>query len=106
MAALDTEIGAERLLDLLQEMEAAHGRLRETHWGPRTLDLDLLVYGDRESDDPRLTLPHPGVGERAFVLVPLVEIAPDLDIPGLGPVAALCDALPERARRALTKLGS
>ncbi len=63
-------------------------------WGPRVIDLDLLVYGEERSADPELTLPHPGVAERHFVLQPWREIAPDFLVPGLGRVAALAARLP------------
>ncbi len=72
------------LLDRLQELEQAAGRIRTVHWGPRTLDLDLLLYGDRAIDTPRLQVPHPGLRDRAFFLVPLVEIAPDWIDPPTG----------------------
>jgi len=63
------------------------------HWGPRIIDLDLLAHGCERSSDQRLTLPHPGIVERNFVLYPLAEIAPDLDLPGLGRVADLAAVL-------------
>jgi len=95
VAGLDTGLAAEALLDALQAIERAHGRVRgAVRWGPRTLDLDLLLYGDRCRDDPRLTLPHPGLHRRAFVLYPLREIAPGLVIPGCGPVEALAACCP------------
>jgi 2-amino-4-hydroxy-6-hydroxymethyldihydropteridine diphosphokinase len=80
---------APTLLDALFEIEARFGRQRSIRNAPRTLDLDLLLYGDELSDDPQLTLPHPRLHERAFVLAPLAEIAPQLVIPGRGPVAEL-----------------
>lgn len=90
VAALDTALAPEALLDALQALEAQHGRARDgQRWGPRTLDLDLLLYGDRQLTTPRLTMPHPGLPQRAFVLYPLAEIAPDLQVPGLGSVQAL-----------------
>jgi 2-amino-4-hydroxy-6-hydroxymethyldihydropteridine diphosphokinase len=96
VAALLTLHGPEALLELLNGIEKRHGRDRAgPKWGPRTLDLDLLVYGDRELSTERLVLPHPGAHERCFVLVPLAEIAPDVRIPGHGRVAKLaqaCDA--------------
>ncbi len=83
-AHLRTALSARDLLDALLAIESAHGRDRaaEARWGPRTLDLDILVYADRSIDEDGLTIPHPRLHERAFVLVPLVEIAPDLTIPG------------------------
>ena len=89
VASLLTGLGPEDLLDQLQAIEAAQGRVRAEHWGPRTLDLDILLYGDRTIDSPRLRVPHPGIAERAFVLVPLHDIAPALNIPGAGPLAQL-----------------
>jgi 2-amino-4-hydroxy-6-hydroxymethyldihydropteridine diphosphokinase len=83
-ALLETRLSPLQLLDELQSLENHHERVRQEHWGPRTLDLDLLLYGNLEMTHPRLTLPHPGMGERCFVLVPMAEIAPpSLRIPGL-----------------------
>ena len=83
------------LLSSLQSVERQHGRDRahEQRWGPRTLDLDLLAIADIIFDSPALQVPHPRLADRAFVLVPWVEIAPDLALPGLGRIADLCDAL-------------
>jgi 2-amino-4-hydroxy-6-hydroxymethyldihydropteridine diphosphokinase len=78
VAALETTLAPLELLDGLQAIEQAHGRERPYRNAPRTLDLDLLLYGDQVLDTPRLTLPHPRLGERAFVLRPLLEIAPGL----------------------------
>lgn len=80
---------ATTLLDALFGIEARFGRSRSVKDAPRTLDLDLLLYGDAVSDDPQLTLPHPRLHQRAFVLAPLAEIAPLLVIPGRGRVADL-----------------
>jgi 2-amino-4-hydroxy-6-hydroxymethyldihydropteridine diphosphokinase len=82
VAALDTELDPESLLDLLLAVESAHGRVRDVRWGPRTLDLDLLWFEGVVRDDPRLTLPHPRAHEREFVLRPLCDLAPDLPIRG------------------------
>ncbi|HEY6513814.1 MAG TPA: 2-amino-4-hydroxy-6-hydroxymethyldihydropteridine diphosphokinase [Burkholderiaceae bacterium] len=84
---LDTALPADALLSALQTIESRHGRQRSTLNAPRTLDLDLLLYGTQRSDDPQLTLPHPRLHQRAFVLKPLLEIAPALEAPGLGPLA-------------------
>ncbi len=87
-----TSFGAPSAPTLLEELfgiEARFGRLRSVKNAPRTLDLDLLLYGAEVSDDPQLTLPHPRLHERAFVLAPLAEIAPQLLIPGRGRVADL-----------------
>lgn len=78
VAALDTALAPLELLDALQAIELAHGRESPFRNAPRTLDLDLLLYGDLSLATPRLTLPHPRLGERAFVLQPLLEIAPEL----------------------------
>lgn len=78
VVALDTALAPLALLDALQAIEQAHGRERPYRNAPRTLDLDLLLYGDVVLESPRLTLPHPRLGERAFVLRPLLEIEPAL----------------------------
>ena len=96
VAALDTLLGADALLDELFAIEARFGRRRDFHHAPRTLDLDLLLYGAEVRGTPRLTLPHPRMHERAFVLLPLVEIAPEAVIPGRGPAAALLDGVREQ----------
>jgi len=82
VAALDTELGPDPLLDVLLAVEAAHGRVRDVRWGPRTLDLDLVWFEGVVRDDPRLTLPHPRAHEREFVLRPLCDLAPDLLLHG------------------------
>jgi 2-amino-4-hydroxy-6-hydroxymethyldihydropteridine diphosphokinase len=91
VAAVDTTLSARELLALLLEIERRFGRDREAvpAQGPRTLDLDLLLYGDSRMDEPGLEVPHPRLHERAFVLEPLAELAPGLRIPGRGPVEAL-----------------
>jgi len=81
VAALDTALAPLDLLDALQAVEQVAGRERLRHWGERTLDLDLLLYGDAQIRHPRLTVPHPHMTERAFVLVPLAALAPDLQLP-------------------------
>ena len=96
VAALETALSPRELLDLLLATELAFGRARGAdvpRWGPRTLDLDLLLYADRVLDEPGLCLPHPRLHERAFVLVPLAEIAPSLLVPGRGRVADLLAAV-------------
>ncbi|MDX9766752.1 MAG: 2-amino-4-hydroxy-6-hydroxymethyldihydropteridine diphosphokinase [Ectothiorhodospiraceae bacterium] len=94
VAALTTGLEPRALLEMLFEIERRHGRERLQRWGPRTLDLDLLLYDDRMIDEAGLVVPHPGLPQRAFVLYPLFEIAPELDVPGFGPLAALVDACP------------
>ena len=93
VAMLETGLAPEELLDALLDLEARFGRVRRDRNGPRTLDLDLLLYNDIELDLPRLILPHPRLHLRAFVLHPLAEIAPDLAIPGRGSVAAWLPAV-------------
>lgn len=93
VAALDTQLSADDLLDELFAIEARFGRQRAFHHAPRTLDLDLLLYGSETRSTARLTLPHPRMHERAFVLLPLVEIAPEAVIPGHGPAAALLEGV-------------
>lgn len=89
-AQLETVLEPGLLLDALLQIERAAGRERDgTRWGPRVLDLDILVYGERRIAEPGLHVPHPHLPERAFVLVPLAEIAPDLQVPGRGRVADL-----------------
>ena len=84
VAALDTALDPEALLGELQAIEARHGRSRSFPNAPRSLDLDLLLYGEAEQRTARLTLPHPRMHERAFVLKPLVELEPAIAIPGRG----------------------
>jgi 2-amino-4-hydroxy-6-hydroxymethyldihydropteridine diphosphokinase len=90
VAGVLTTLDSYALLGRLRAIEAALGRPeRHEKWGPRVIDLDLLVYGRERRGDAGLTLPHPGVVERNFVLYPLADIAPDLEVPGLGRVAEL-----------------
>jgi 2-amino-4-hydroxy-6-hydroxymethyldihydropteridine diphosphokinase len=101
VAALDTRLTAEALLEELFAIEARFGRKRDFHHAPRTLDLDLLLYGAETRATPSLVLPHPRMHERAFVLLPLTEIAPDATIPGQGRAADWLEACREQK---LTKL--
>jgi 2-amino-4-hydroxy-6-hydroxymethyldihydropteridine diphosphokinase len=78
---LETALSPETLLDHLQQLEQAHGRVRLRHWGPRTLDLDLLLYGNETISTPRLTVPHPRLAERDFVLRPMLDIDPKATLP-------------------------
>ncbi len=89
--ALDTSLSPRALLELLLEIERSLGRVRGERWGPRTVDLDLLVYGDERVDEDGLHVPHPRLHERRFALEPLAELDPELEIPGLGSVSALLD---------------
>jgi 2-amino-4-hydroxy-6-hydroxymethyldihydropteridine diphosphokinase len=95
VAALDTSLAPLDLLDALQRIEAAAGRVRGRRWGPRTLDLDLLLYGGRQLDLPRLTVPHPGIASRAFVLWPLADLCgEDFRLPGGEDIGTLKRACP------------
>lgn len=89
VAEVLTTLSPEGLLDALLAIEQRHGRVREFTNAPRTLDLDVLIYGEIQSSTSRLTLPHPRAHQRAFVLMPLLEIAPDCVIPGRGPAREL-----------------
>jgi 2-amino-4-hydroxy-6-hydroxymethyldihydropteridine diphosphokinase len=90
VAEVETELAPRPLLDRLLAIERELGRLRlGPRWGPRTIDLDLLVLGGAVVDEPGLELPHPRLHERLFVLEPLAELAPDLDVPGRGRVSEL-----------------
>lgn len=91
VAAVDTTLTPLALLDALFELEARFGRSRSLPNAPRTLDLDLLLHGDERMDEARLTLPHARMHERAFVLAPLAEIAPNCEIPGHGTVTELLE---------------
>ena len=101
VAGLITQLDPTALHQNLHAIEMAMGRPeRHEHWGPRIIDLDLLVYGRERRSEPALTLPHPGIVERNFVLYPLADIAPDLEVPGLGRVSELKDRLaPEGLHR-------
>jgi 2-amino-4-hydroxy-6-hydroxymethyldihydropteridine diphosphokinase len=101
VAQIDTSLDAHALLAALQAIETAHGRERPYRNAPRTLDLDLLLYGDETIATLELSVPHPRMHERAFVLAPLCEIAPDALIPGRGPAAGF---LPRVADQAIARL--
>jgi 2-amino-4-hydroxy-6-hydroxymethyldihydropteridine diphosphokinase len=102
VACIDTSFDPYELLKALQDIEQAHGRERPYRNAPRTLDLDLLLYGDQQIATDTLTVPHPRMHERGFVLAPLAEVNPDLVIPGLGPIH---DYLPLVASQAVEKIG-
>jgi 2-amino-4-hydroxy-6-hydroxymethyldihydropteridine diphosphokinase len=92
--ALDTELAPRELLSLLLAVERRLGRVRDgSRWGPRTIDLDLLLYGSEVVDEPGLSVPHPRLAERRFALEPLAELAPELVVPGSGTVKDLLAAL-------------
>ncbi len=105
VAVVETGLPVETLLEQLQAVEGAHGRRRDgTRWGPRTLDLDILLYGNLRSNSPGLVLPHPGLHKRNFVLYPLLEIAaPDLHIPGRGSLGELVRDCPKEDIRRLSE---
>ena len=93
VAALETGLGPREMLDALLAIEAGHGRVRTFPNAPRTLDLDVLLYGEVQINEDGLTIPHPRMHERAFVLVPLAEIAPRALVPGRGVVGELLRAV-------------
>ncbi len=86
---IKTQLSPLALLDELQRIEKRQGRVRNVRWGARTLDLDILLYAENVIDHPRLTVPHPEIQNRAFVLCPLAEITPQIEIPGFGPILEL-----------------
>ena len=86
---IETEMEPTELLNYLQAIENRHGRVRAEHWGPRTIDLDILMFGNEIIQNDRLTVPHPQITKRSFVIVPLAEIAPDVVIPEKGLVSEL-----------------
>ena len=92
---IETRLDPHELLDRLQQIEHDQGRERTQHWGPRTIDLDILMFDNLQMSDERLTLPHPGIGQRAFVLHPLSSIDDSLDIPGHGMLRELIKRCPE-----------
>lgn len=102
VAKLETAQAPQALLAALLDIETRLGRKRDTgRWGPRVIDLDLLVFGDCVIDEPDLKLPHPYLAERAFVLVPLNDLAPDLTVPGVGRVDECLAALDDKVRQSV-----
>ena len=93
VALVTTRLAPQVLLGLLHAIEEERGRERSERWGDRTLDLDLIAYGDVRSDDPHVLLPHPRAAERLFVLEPWLSLDPDAELPGIGRVADLIEAL-------------
>lgn len=91
VAIVNSDLEPAEVLTRLQAMESQSGRVRDVRWGPRTLDLDVIVADDVVSDDPKLTIPHPRAHERAFVLMPWLEIDPLATIPGIGEVRTIVD---------------
>ena len=95
VAKIETQLEPYELLDHLQQIERAQHRKREQRWGPRTIDLDMLIFDDLQLDTERLTLPHPGLHNRAFVLYPLLYIDDALEIPGHGMLSKLVKRCPQ-----------
>ena len=93
VVAINTSLEPEVLLDALQAIENAHGRTRSLRWGPRTLDLDIILFGNRNMASPRLTVPHYQMQVRNFVLCPLLDVAPGLVLPNGQPLTALVEKL-------------
>ncbi|MFH8657167.1 2-amino-4-hydroxy-6-hydroxymethyldihydropteridine diphosphokinase [Streptomyces afghaniensis] len=93
VVVLKTTLPPSSLLERAHAVEEAFHRVRDEHWGPRTLDVDIVSYADVISDDPQLTLPHPRAHERAFVLAPWHDLDPEAQLPGRGPVAGLLDSV-------------
>ena len=91
VVAIETKLKPKKLLEELRAIETAHGRVRLSKWGSRTLDIDIITYGTLIKDTKLLTLPHPRAHERAFVLVPWVQIQPDAVLPGHGRIADLAE---------------
>lgn len=105
VAKIKTNLSALQLLDALQEIENAHGRVREAErWGPRTLDLDLLLFADEIITSQRLTVPHSELSKREFVLYPLYEIAPELAVPGQCSLQDLLDKCPQRTLQRMEEI--
>ncbi len=101
VAQIKTQLEPIPLLRALQAIEHDHRRVRLERWGPRTLDLDLLVYADQKINEPDLIVPHIMIAERPFVLYPLAEITPDIKIPGLAPMSEL---LEQSSKQGLSKI--
>lgn len=100
VAVIDTELEPRELLEAVIEIERRHGRIRRERWGPRTLDVDILVYEGRSVDEPGLNVPHPHIADRRFVLEPLSEVWPDAQIsPGLVASAAMGRVLEQEVVR-------
>ena len=103
VSMFDTRLEPHALLDALQRIEQAHGRVRkEERWGPRTLDLDILLYGEHHIEDERLTVPHYGMKQREFVLYPLADLAPGLILPCGTPLVQLLQQCPANSMTRLS----
>jgi len=104
VAEVETSLPPEELLRVCLDIENRLGRVRIIRWGPRTVDLDLLLYGERAIDRPQLTVPHPRLHERAFVLVPLADLVPEMVVPGRGRVKGLLAGLPPEQRETVERM--
>lgn len=101
---LETQLSPHALLDALQAIEQQHGRQRKRRWGERTLDLDILLYGPQMIEDERLSVPHPGLPVREFVVYPLLEIAGDIPIPGQETLQVIASRCPRGALKIVENL--
>lgn len=99
VALLETGLTPAELLDHLQAIENRQGRLREQHWGPRTIDLDVLLFGQLQINDDRLRVPHPGLCQREFVLYPLLRLDAEMHIPGHGMLKEIIKMCPEKGMK-------
>lgn len=100
---IETSLDAETLLDILQQLEIEQGRVREKRWGARTLDLDILLFGDQKIKTARLTVPHNEIENRYFVLLPLFEIAPDIKITGKDSLQSLLEKTNHQALKKMNQ---
>ena len=99
VVAVKTELSPEKLLQKCLTVESAMGRVRSRHWGPRIIDLDLLLYDAVQMQTNNLTLPHPGIGQRAFVLIPMRDVAMDIQLPGGLTIGSMLAGLTERGEQ-------
>lgn len=109
VAFIETTLGPLEVLDYLQNIENKQGRIRDVHWGPRTIDLDILLYGHEQVNDARLSVPHPGLCEREFVLYPLQKLCAELsvselEIPGHGKLDTVIQACPKNGIKHLGEI--
>jgi 2-amino-4-hydroxy-6-hydroxymethyldihydropteridine diphosphokinase len=104
VVVVETDLPPRELLTFAHQIEYEAGRVRDVRWGPRSLDVDLVAYGDLTSPDPDVTLPHPRAHERAFVLRPWLDVDPDATLPGCGRVADLLPSATGAVRRAAVTL--
>jgi 2-amino-4-hydroxy-6-hydroxymethyldihydropteridine diphosphokinase len=96
--AVNTELSAQELIETLKSVEQELGREEAPKWGPRVIDLDLLLFGDQTIDEPGLTVPHAELTNRAFALIPVLELDPDLELPSGEPLSAFCERNPPGVR--------